>query len=405
MILFTLAWRNLWRNKRRTLITAASVFFAVLLAILMRSLQEGSYEKMIENIVSFYTGYAQIHKEGYWDEQSLDNSFEVVPAVETLMNNEPLLQESVSRLESFALASSGEVSEGCLVIGTDPETENRLTHLSGMVQKGQYFKSGERSVLLATGLAEKLNLSVNDTLILISQGYQGVTAAGKYPISGLVKFGSPELNGRLVYLPLPVAQDFYGAPNRLTSYALAIDDPHKVPQLVSQLRSGLKESYEVMSWDEMMPELVQLIEADRGGGILMMGILYLIIGFGMFGTVLMMTAERQYEFGVMTAIGMKKSRLAAIITIETIFISMIGVIAGALASLPLVIYYHYNPIYLGDKISEAYAEFGMEAVFPMAISPTIFLTQAIVVFVFACLVCIYPAWKILHLNPIKAMHS
>lgn len=404
MILFKLAWRNLWRNKRRTLITAASVFFAVLLAILMRSLQEGSYEKMIENIVSFYTGYAQVHKDGYWDDQSMDNSFEVTPALTTTMENQPLVQHAVSRLESFALASSGEISEGCLVVGTDPASEDQLTHLSGMIKEGHYFDNQSQGAIVSTGLAEKLDLSVNDTLILISQGYQGVTAAGKYPILGLVRFGNPELNDRLVYLPLPLAQQFYGAPNRLTSLALSLEDPREVPQMLTGLRTSLNEEYEVMGWKDMIPELVQLIEADRAGGILTMGILYLIIGFGMFGTVLMMVAERQHEMGVLTAIGMKKSKLAGIITIETILISMIGVVAGAIASLPLVIYFHFHPIYLGDKISEAYAEFGMEAVFPMAISPGIFLTQALVVFFFAWIVSIYPAWKIMQLDPIKAMH-
>ncbi|MEZ4827116.1 MAG: FtsX-like permease family protein [Bacteroidia bacterium] len=406
MILFTLAWRNLWRNKRRTLITAASVFFAVLLAIVMRSFQEGTYEKMIENVVSFYSGYAQIHKTGYWDDQSLDNSFEVNPAFTQTLENQPLVADAVPRLESFALASSGEISEGCLLIGTDPGPEDALTHLSGMITRGRYFEPGAQGVMVAEGLSEKLHLGVNDTLVLISQGYQGVTSAGKYVITGLVKFGSPELNDRMVYLPLPEARKFYGAPDRVTSFALSIDDPHQVPQLLQSLKTSFtSEEYEVMGWKDLMPELVQLIEADRAGGILMMAILYTIIGFGMFGTVLMMTAERQYEMGVMTAIGMKKSRLAAIITIETIMISMIGVVAGAIGSLPVVVYFHQNPIYLGDKMAEAYAEFGMEAVFPMAISPQIFFSQALVVFIFAWLVSIYPAWKIMHLNPIKAMHS
>ncbi|MEZ4774784.1 MAG: FtsX-like permease family protein [Bacteroidia bacterium] len=405
MILFKLAWRNLWRNKRRTLITAASVFFAVMLAILMRSLQEGSYEKMIENVVSFYTGYAQVHKDGYWDDQSLDNSFEITPELEKVMDNQPLIAHSVARLESFALASSGEISEGCLVVGTDPAAEDQLTHLSGMIKKGKFFDIQSQGAIISTGLADKLGISVNDTLILISQGYQGVTAAGKYPVVGLVRFGSPELNNRLVYLPLPLAQQFYGAQNRLTSYAVSLEDPHKVPAMLKSLKTSLDEGYEVLGWKELMPELVQLIEADRAGGILTMGVLYTIIGFGMFGTVLMMVAERQHEMGVLTAIGMKKSRLAAIITIETIFISMIGVIAGALASLPLVIYFHFNPIYLGDQIAEASAEFGIEAFFPTAIDPGIFLTQALVVFFFAWIVSIYPAWKIMKLNPITAMHT
>ena len=405
-MLFKLAWRNIWRNKRRTLITMASVFFAVMLAVLMRSLQEGSYEKMIENVVSFYTGYVQIHKDGYWDDQVLENSFEAVPTVKTVATEIPTVNEAVPRLESFALAASENVSEACLVVGADPEKEDILTGLKNKVTKGNYFSNDKSGAMIAEGLGEKLELGVGDTLVLIGSGYHGVSAAGKYPISGLVKFGSPDLNDRLVYLPIRDAQYFYGAEGRLTSYALNLNDPDSYQQVVADLKNGLNDGeYEIMDWTEMMPELVQMIESDRGGGIIMMWVLYVIIAFGMFGTVLMMIAERQYEFGVMTAIGMKRRKLAIIVSLETIFISILGVISGALASLPGVLYLYYNPIYLGDSMAEAYAAFGMEAIFPASLDPAIFIEQAVTVLMFAILVSIYPAIKILRIKPVEAMRT
>ena len=97
-MLLKLAWRNLWRNKRRTFITAASIFFAVLLAIVMNSLNEGVYDKMIQNVVGFYTGYVQVHKDGYWDDQTLENSFEQVPAVFTSLAEHPTVSSVNPRL-------------------------------------------------------------------------------------------------------------------------------------------------------------------------------------------------------------------------------------------------------------------------------------------------------------------
>ncbi|MCB0844241.1 MAG: ABC transporter permease [Bacteroidetes bacterium] len=405
-MLYKLAWRNIWRNKRRTFITMGSVFFAVMLAILMRSLQEGSYEKMIENVVSFYTGYVQIHKEGYWDDQVLDNSFEATPVIKTATSSLPSVNEAVPRLESFALAASDSTSEPCLVVGADPEKENVLTGLQNKLVKGDYFKTGSAGAMIAEGLSEKLQLGIGDTLVLIGSGYHGVSAAGKYPITGLVRFGSPDLNDRLVYLPLEKAQIFYGAEGRLTSYALNLSNPDDYKAVVKDLKKGLDEGqYEIMDWTEMMPELVQMIESDRGGGIIMMGVLYVIIAFGMFGTVLMMIAERQYEFGVMTAVGMKKRKLATMVGLETIFISAMGIITGTIASLPFVLYLYFNPIYLGDSMAEAYAQFGMEAVFPASLDPAIFINQALTVLVFAVLVSIYPAIKIMQIDPVKAMHT
>jgi len=425
-MIFKLAWRNLWRNKRRTLITAASIFFAVLLAVIMRSFQEGSYNKMIENIVSFYTGYVQIHKEGYWDDQNLDNSFNHAPTLKATTLSHTSVKGVVPRLESFALAASQDVTEGCLVVGIEPTSEDMLTALSKKVytkkvetfdpkavdsirieyqyDPAYYLASGEQAALVAGGLAEKLKLDIGDTIILIGQGYHGVSAAGKYPIKALVKFGSPDLNKRLVYLPLKAAQQLYGAEERLTSFALLIDEPQRATKLVQNLRQDIDESYEIMDWKEMMPELVQTIEGDRAGGIIMMLILYLIIGFGIFGTVLMMVAERRFEFGVLIAIGMKRMKLAAVVIIETILISILGILAGSIASLPIVMYFHINPLYM-ESMASMYEEFGMEPVLPTAIQFSIYMNQALFVLLISLFVCIYPLWKINRTEAVEAMRG
>ena len=403
-MIFTLAWRNLWRNKRRTLITAASVFFAVILATSMRSLQSGVTQKMVENVVSFYSGYVQVHKDGYWDDQNLENSFEALPAIHQTVTTHPMVAEVAPRLESFALASYGEYSEPCMVVGIDPIKENELTALKTKLKVGEYFLGDATSAVIADGLAEELSLEVGDTLVLIGQGYHGVTAAGKYAISGMVHFGNPDLNKRLVYLPLADAQEFYGAYGRLTSYALVLNEPTVAQKVTQDLRSEVNtEDYEVMDWREMMPEMQQLLDADKGKGVMFMGILYTIVAFGIFGTVLMMIAERKYELGVMLAVGMKRKLLSRMLVAETVLVSMLGVIAGLIASLPIVSYFHYNPIPLTEEMKKAYAEFGFEAVLPFALDGGIFLAQASTVLVFALLISLYPAWKIRTIDPVKAM--
>ncbi len=404
-MLLKLAWRNIWRNKRRTLITTASIFFAVLIAITLKSLQEGAYDKMIESAVGLYTGYAQIHQEGYWEEQNLENSFEVSEAIYTEPEAHPLVNRATPRLESFALASSDVHTKGCLVVGIDPAKENELTQLGKRVTEGAYLENGDIGVLIGTGLAERLKVGVGDTLVLLGQGYHGVSAAGKYPIRGLAKMPTPDMNKRMVYLPVEEAQYMYGAENRLTSMALSLEAPQKAEMIAANLRANLPDEYEVMSWQEMMPELVQMIEADRAGNVITVAILYAIIAFGIFGTVLMMTAERRYEFGILTSIGMRKPKLAAIVVLELLFMAFLGVIAGAIAALPIVSYFHEHPIDMGEQARDAYEAMGvsMDAVIPMVVDPGIFMTEAITVFVMASLIAIYPVWKILKLQPIQAM--
>ena len=184
-----LAWRNIWRNKRRTLITAASIFLAIFLALIMRSMQIGSYARIIDSIVHTYTGYIQVHKKGYWDEKDINNSFVLSDSLLRQVSSIPNVTVATPRLESFALASSGPKTKGVLVIGVQPGMEERLSAADQLVVKGKYLAPSDSGVLLARKLAEYLELKTGDTLVLIGQGYHGVSAAGK--LNGLMISQTP----------------------------------------------------------------------------------------------------------------------------------------------------------------------------------------------------------------------
>lgn len=402
-----LAWRNIWRNKRRTLITAASIFFAVILAIATRSAQTGSYENMIRNVVSFFTGYVQIHKTGYWEEQTLDNGFINDEELEQVLSSNKNIVEFVPRLESFALASSGENTKGTMVVGITPEKEKLVTNLDEKIVEGNYLSGNdEDAVLIAEGLAKALELGLNDTLVLMGQGYHGVTAAGKFPIRGIIRFGSPELNAGLVYLPIQKAQWMYSAENMLTSIVLMVNNPSAVEKISKELSNSLdKEEYEVMNWKEMLPELVQMIESDSAGGVIMIFVLYMVIGFGIFGTLLMMVNERMHEFGILVAIGMKNIKLSFIVLLETIMISFIGVFAGMLGAIPIVAYFYNNPIRFTGEFAKMSEQYGMEAIMPFSADPANFTDQAWAVLVMALLLALYPFYSILRLKAMEALRS
>ncbi|MBL7709639.1 MAG: ABC transporter permease [Chitinophagaceae bacterium] len=398
-----LTWRNLWRNRRRTLITMSSVTFAVFLAILMQSFQKGIFDNLVNNVVSFYYGYIQVHKQGYWNEQVLDNSFFYDDSLVMKLSGNPDIKGITPRIETFLLASVGNTTKGCMLVGTDPVKENLLTGLEAKIVEGKYFTNNEQAVLIAEGLAGKLKLSVDDTIILFGQGYHGAMAAAKYPVRGIVHFGSPALNDGLLYLPLTQAQFFLSAENMLTSLAVGIHEPEKMPAIQQQLLSVMGKSYEVMNWKELMPDIANHIKADGSSFYIFTGILYLIIAFGIFGTILMMTAERQYEFGMLIAIGMKKISLGKMLLFETLLITLLGVILGLLISLPFVFYFDKTPLRITGKMAEAYERFGFEALFPAAVNSSIFITQSLIVLVIAFLIGLYPLWHVSTINPVLAM--
>jgi len=400
-----LAWRNIWRNKRRTAITLAAIAFAVFFASVMQSMQLGSYERMIENVVRFHTGYVQVHDSGYWDDRTLDKSFIYDQEVRKKLETVSGIQVAVPRLESFALAAFENQSKGALIIATDPLAEDQLTQLKAKIIDGEYLDPDDKAVLIGSGLAEYLKMTVGDTLILIGQGYHGVNAAGKYPIKGTVKFPAPDLNNQIVYLPLKEGQWLYGAEKRLTSLALVLPSDDEVNPVIGSTKQILSSDFEVMGWRDMLPELVQQIELDYVGGLIMLTILYTIIGFGIFGTFLMMARERKHEFGIMMAIGMKRIKLQIILLLETLMMAGVAVIIGILLSLPVATYFHFNPIPLTGEFADAIEKFGLEPVIPFSINPAIFLRQAQVIFGLTLVLSIYPIWSVFKLKIATAIRD
>jgi ABC-type antimicrobial peptide transport system permease subunit len=158
-----------------------------------------------------------------------------------------------------------------------------------------------------------------------------------------------------------------------------------------------------MTWEELLPEISSHIEADNASALMFSGILYLIIGFGFFGTIMMMTAERKFEFGMLIAIGMKKTKLSLILLGETFLITILGICFGFLISIPVVIYFMAYPIRFTGEWGKAWEKFGFEPVMPAAFDPSIFMNQSIIVFILALIIGLYPFWHIRRINPVTAM--
>ncbi|NJB69924.1 ABC-type lipoprotein release transport system permease subunit [Saonia flava] len=406
-MLLKLAWLNIWRNKRRTIITATSVFFAVLLAIVFRSLTDGVYDNMIHNVVSYSSGYLQIHKKGYWDEQSIDNTFEEDDKLHQELLKNPEVTHIMPRLQTFALASWADKTKGVLVLGIDPIKEREVNNLHEKIVDGEYIESvNDNAVVLGEGLASQLKLKVNDTLVLLGQGYHASSAAAKFRVKGLIKLGALELNNNVVYMPIQQSQYMHGAENRLTSVSVMLDKATNLKKLKHSLQGSIaSEAYEVMSWKEMMPEMDQFIEADSTGHYIIIGILYFIISFGLFGTLLMMVFERKHELGILIAIGMKKRLLAFVLLLESIMISLLGCFTGIIGGMLVVKWFTVYPIHLTGDLKEVYEDYGIESIIYFSSHEKIFITQTLIVLILSTLLAFYPGYKVMKLKPVEAINS
>jgi ABC-type lipoprotein release transport system permease subunit len=400
-----LAWRNLWRNKKRTLIAAASVFFAVILALLMRSMQTGYYDYMIDASVRLFTGYIQVHGKDYWEKKSLEESMILDEVHLAKLKNIPGVQLTVPRFETYSLISHGNKTKVVQITGINPEVENQLSELKKKLVNGNFLDDSSKGIILAQGLAEILKVEVGDSVVIYGQGYHGVTAAAQIPIVGIVKFTLPELNKSFTYLSLSYSQWLFSAPERLTSLSIMIDNPKHIDEIKSKIEKIFNSKYEVMDWAELSPELVQSIQIDNASGIIMLGILYIVIAFGIFGTIMMMTAERVKEFGILISVGMKKWKLGLVTLYETLFISFIGVFTGAIISIPILLYFKANPIPLTGEYAEAILAFGFEPILPFAIYPGMFFAQIWTVLAIAIVSALYPILFIRKLQPVEALRG
>jgi ABC-type lipoprotein release transport system permease subunit len=399
-----LAWRNLWRNRRRTLITAGSVFFAVFLAIIMRGFKHGAWVYLIDNVLHSYTGYVQIHGKGYWDDKTFDYCMAEDNPVFAKVKGINQVKGIIPRLESFSLASTGEKTKGVITAGIDPNLEKEFTELDKKMVSGRYFTKNDRGVILSDRLSKYLNIKVNDSLVLLSQGYQGMGANGIYKVIGIVRLPSPEFDNQMVYMPLPLAQEYYSADGKITSVVVDLKDPGDMDKVINKIKKTIDaKTFEVMSWKEMLIELYQQYITNEGSGKIIISILYLIVGFGVFGTVLMMIAERKHEFGVMITLGMQRSRLVKLVGTELAFICMIGLFFGFLGSIPIVAYFHFYPIHMGVSMAKSYAAFGMDAILPTAWQLDYMVEQVYIVFAIIVVVLIYPLYSVYKLDLTKAM--
>ncbi|MFV1980801.1 MAG: ABC transporter permease [Rhodothermia bacterium] len=396
----------MWRNKRRSFITMASVFFAVFLAVAMRSMQFGTYDRMIDNVVNSFSGHIQVHKAGYWDDQIIDNAMALDDLPDRIASNVEHVTAVFPRIESFALVATDRKTKGALVIGLDPEQEEDMLGLTDKLVSGRLFGRDDESVLIGEGLAKRLDLQVADTLVLLGQGYHGVTAAGKYPVAGILKFPIPSMNSGMLLMPFAAAQDLFVADGLATSLIVRLEGVGYIDEAYADIVSISDTTLnEVLTWKEIMPELVQTIQADNAGGVIMIAILYVVVSFGIFGTLLMMMNERQYEFGVLLSIGMSRLRLIRTTLFELLVLALGGALIGVAAAYPLQYYFKINPVRLTGEMAEVTEQYGWEPVLGTSTDIWISVAQTSGVLLITLVISVYAIVSLVRLKPVQAMRS
>lgn len=395
----TLAWRSIWRNKKRTYITLASIIFAVIIATFMRGLQLGSYDKMLYDAIRSSTGHIALMDKSFWDDKTMDNSMELTPGLEQALDQDEKIELWVPEILGGCLASVGNNTRGVLVQGVDPDKKDAQIKFREKLIEGAYFEHQDQSIMIGKDLAAFLNVGVGDTVVLLGQGYMGVTAAGTYPVKGIYDHPMAEFNRRMVLMPLAAAQYLFFMEGRVSTVNLILHDADDIPEETEFYGTKIDTATtEVRNWESMNRDMLSAIESDNFFGRIMIGVLYMVIGFGIFGTILMMTMERKREFSIMMALGMQDYKLIYQVILESIFIAAIGAVVGLIISFPVVYFYSQNPIPVPEESAQMYRDLNMEPVLSISTEPGYMITQFVIVLIVSLIASIFPLYNIIKFN-------
>ncbi len=404
-MLIKLAWRNVFRNKRRTFITLMMIQFAVVLATFLSALRFGIMDSQIENVVGGFKGYASICDTGYVNEPIIDRAISYTEAKGKLLIEKHKEIEAYSpRIIGGGSMSCGDKFKVIQVVGVYPDLEDSLTHLSQRLTKGRFLE-GPGEVVLGSALAERLKADLDSVVYVTGAGYHGNSANLMLKVVGIVKLPNIQENKRTCFVEMSEASEGFAMEGLVSGIALSFKDNSEATEIVKGMKSDFKGNEGIYSWDEIDEPLYMLVVVNDAANVIVTGMLYFIISFGLFGTILMMLSERKKEFGVLMSIGMSKNRLGFLVFLENVFMAILGTIIGFLVALPLVYYFHYFPITLKGAEAEGMIKNGFEPVLRMSVDIGIFVWQAAIVLLMSILFSLYPILKIHSMNEHKAMRS
>lgn len=408
-----LAWRNLWRHKRRTWITAGAMIFSNLLLIFMISLQFGSYQMMIDNTLKAYTGHLQIQAKGYNDDPKIRNSFSGIISLADKIRQQMGTNRVAARGVAFAMVSSEQRSYGLQIVGVEPAFEPNVSSLPGLMVQGAYFSDlNAQEIVVGSVLARNLRLSVGDELTLLGSGRDGSFAAGVVVVKGVFESGMAAFDRSMAQVPLGYFQSLFSmqgeGQGQGQGHAIVIDaeDLDGVPELQDKLSKLIADRSElvVLDWTRLQPGLKQAIQADMTSAWFMYAVLIVLVAFSVLNTQLMSVLERTREFGVMLALGFKPRRLGAMVITETVLISALGLLIGVMLGYVLI-WYLSGVGFSYPGMDQMAARFNLpDRMYPSLSPLSLFLGPGIV-FIFSVLASVYPAARLFFLQPVSAMRA
>ena len=407
------AWRNLWRNRGRTLVTASGLAFGYLAAVVLVGLTDGMSAELIENGTRLLVGQVQIHDPDYLPERSVyhtlggDEGTDIAGLLARI-EAQPDIAAATPRLYGGGLVSAGNRTEAGIFMGIDPVREPGVSTLLSNLDGGHVPGAGSNEVALGAEMARLLDVGVGDEVVLVAPAADGSMGNDLYTVAGIFRTGSPGVDASYVVLPLPDLQFLMALdPGRIHEIALDVVRPWDTPAIAEGLQTALSAeppSLSVRPWTELRPELAESVSLMDSMNFVIVIVIFGMAVFGVANTMIIGTFERKKEFAVVRALGSTRTGVGRTVVYEGILLGLLALGAGALVTLPVMVWWHNSPPDLSNWVG-AFSWSGSQwrPLLRVEYSVDAPLFSAIALFFTSVIAAVIPAWRATRVPPADAL--
>lgn len=411
-IFFLIGWRNLWRNKRRSLVVIFSIALGIFVMLFSAGLMNGMNNQLVENTISTSLGHISIQRKGFQDDMKLQNSFVPYQNLTETLNGIPGIIAHSPRIKLEGMLRSSEASKGILIMGIDPEREKHVSRIYEYTFKrdGSLYlnenteRTGRQEILLSKSLAEKLDVMIGDKVVLMIQNFDQEIVGVALTVRGLYQSPIDSFDNYVAYVDIHGLQQISGMGERISEITLRTAGRERVDAVAAGLRNEISESdIDVLTWKQMAPNLLRAVELFDVMMYIFFAIIFTTVVFSIANTLIMAIMERFHEIGVMKSIGTRPSRIGLMVLFEAVNLGLVGLLTGIAGGAAFVFILSRTGINLSFYM-ESVRLWGTGHIIYPSLKPMDIIASAVIVFATTIVAALYPAIKAARIQPLEALY-
>ncbi|MCB9755463.1 MAG: ABC transporter permease [Myxococcales bacterium] len=407
--LAAIAWRNLWRQRRRTLLTLSSIVFGFFLAVMFTSLQDRSFADMIDTAARMGTGHVALQHPEFADSPSLQKTVLDSAALIETASATPGVRRAVPRVMGHATLATARDNFGALLMAYDPAREDETTMRFGeaLVEGEMLTDARDKGLVLGQRLAHNLGVTLGKKVVFTAMNKDGDVVSGMGRVKGVIKTGAPSLDATLCLVGLDTARASLGyAPGESSAIAVFVNDSRGSAEVARRLGARVGDGVAAVTWDDNRPQLSGFIAMKVGGARFMELIIGVLVTAAIFNTLFVSVMERLREFGIMLAIGFSPRQLFGMIMLESVWLALVGLTAGGLLTVGPYYYMVNKGLDMTEMLGESMTEVagvGFDPILKVGIFPENLALIIIAVLLATLTAGLYPAWRAGTVTPVESI--